>query len=287
MVPELREMVKGLSDEILTLAGNEVRVLYEERAQGLAEKTGADLGEIYRVALMNDIIPYRYIRNGGIISCKDQLRLAESTVAVVGAGGLGGQVIVLLARTGIGRLMVIDIDKFDESNLNRQALCTTPGLGKPKALEAAQKIWEINPAVEVLAHETRLTSANAESLLGGAEVVVDALDSVPDRFVIERAAKQLGIPMVHAGIAGFEGQLMTIYPEDPGLVLVYGDPAEWNKARRTPEMVLGVPAVTAALVATLQAMEVLKILLGKGEPMRNRLLRTDLETGEFHQVMFA
>jgi len=265
MVPELREMVKGLSDEILTLAGNEVRVLYEERAQGLAEKTGADLGEIYRVALMNDIIPYRYIRNGGIISCKDQLRLAESTVAVV----------------------VIDIDKFDESNLNRQALCTTPGLGKPKALEAAQKIWEINPAVEVLAHETRLTSANAESLLGGAEVVVDALDSVPDRFVIERAAKQLGIPMVHAGIAGFEGQLMTIYPEDPGLVLVYGDPAEWNKARRTPEMVLGVPAVTAALVATLQAMEVLKILLGKGEPMRNRLLRTDLETGEFHQVMFA
>jgi len=284
---QLRDMIKNASVRIKSMAGQELLVLHEENAREIANQAGSSLREVFKTALMQDIVPYRYLRNGGIISCKDQLVLAESTVAVIGAGGLGGQVILLLARTGIGKLVVIDSDRFDETNLNRQALCTMDCLGKSKALEAGEKVREINPAVEVEPHEVRLTPANSGTFLKGVHVIVDALDNVVDRFVLERVAKALRVPMVHAGIAGFEGQVMTIYPEDPGLALVYGDPAKWGKARKTPEALLGVPAVTASLVATLEAMEVLKILLGKGEPMRNRLLRPDLETGEFHQIMFA
>jgi len=287
MESEIQQAIEDHAEETTTLAGEKVQVLYEERAITVAGLYGLSLGEVFKQALSQDIVPYRYIRNQGIISIKDQLKLAVSRVAVVGAGGLGGNVIILLARTGIGHLVVIDADKFDETNLNRQALCVRENIGRPKAAEAVEKVKEINPAVEVIAHVGRLTSENAGEILRDVDVIVDALDNVLDRFVLERTAKELSVPMVHAGIAGFEGQLMSIFPQDPGLELVYGDPEKWQRPKRTPEVVLGVPAVTASLLATLQAMEVLKILLGKGEAMRNKILRPDLETGEFHHIVFA
>ena len=281
------EAIKRQAQEALTVAGQSVRVLYEEAATAIATTYGVHLGDVFKEALRQDIIPYRYIRNQRIISTKDQLKLAESHVAIVGAGGLGGNVIMLLARTGIGHLRVIDGDKFDETNLNRQALCMKGNLGRPKAQEASALVNQINPGVKVTPYVGKVTAENAEEMLRGAHVIVDALDNVPDRFVIAAAAKRLSIPMVHAGIAGFEGQLMTIYPEDPGLELIFGDSEKWKSSKITPEAMLGVPAVTASLLATLQAMEVLKILLGKGKPVRNKILRPDLETGELHEIVFA
>ncbi len=283
----IRETIVRQAEETVTLAGETVRIIHEGSAMEVASSYGVHLGEVFREALEQGIIPYRYIRNHGVISVEDQLKLAESCAGIVGAGGLGGNVIMLLARLGIGRLIVVDADRFDETNLNRQALCTKTNLGKPKATEAAAAVSQINPGVEVTPYVDRLTGQNAPQILREADVIVDALDNVSDRFVLGMTAKRLGIPMVHAGIAGFEGQLMSVFPEDPGLELIFGDPERWKTPRKTPEAVLGVPAVTASLLATLQVMEVLKIILRKGKPVRNKILRPDLETGEFHEIVFT
>ncbi len=287
MGSEISDAIVRQAEETVTLAGETVRIIREESAKEIASSYALHLGEVFRVALAEGIIPYRYIRNHGVISVEDQLRLAKSCACVVGAGGLGGNVIVLLARLGIGRLIVIDADRFDETNLNRQALCTRDNLGRPKAREAAAVVSQINPGVAVTPYVEKLTEKNAPQILQGAHVIVDALDNVTDRFVLGATAKRLGIPMVHAGIAGFEGQLMSVFPEDPGLELIFGDADRWKAPKRTPEAVLGVPAVTASLLATLQVMEVLKIILHKGKPIRNKILRPDLEMGEFHEIVFT
>jgi molybdopterin/thiamine biosynthesis adenylyltransferase len=201
---------------------------------------------------------------------------------VVGAGGLGGHVILLLARLGIGRLKVVDSDVFDESNLNRQALSSHAALGDPKAEEAVKVVGSINPGVLVSSYEMRLTVSNAPEILKDADVVVDALDNVSDRFVLEEAAHDLGIPMVHGALAGFEGQLMTIFPGDAGLSYLYGNKGAGRDKTRSPEAVLGVPTPTPCLVATLQAMEVVKIILNRGRIFRNSMVHVDLETGQMN-----
>jgi molybdopterin/thiamine biosynthesis adenylyltransferase len=239
--------------------------------------------EVYRRALQQGIYPYRYIRNGDGITLQEQLKLAESCVSVVGAGGLGGQIILLLARIGVGRLVVVDHDVFDETNLNRQALSSTGQLGNPKVRVAAETVAAINPGVVVESHQVKITDRNAVGLLTGAHVVVDALDSVGDRFVVQAAARELCIPMVHGALAGFEGQLMTIYPEDPGLELLYGGAKAPGKPWKTPEAVLGVPTLTPAFVATLQCGEVIKTLLGRGRPFRKIMLHVDLEQGRMNE----
>ncbi len=227
------------------------------------------LHEIYREALRLGVYPYRYIRNMDILSAAEQLRLAESRVAVVGAGGLGGQVILLLARVGVGTLVVVDCDLFDETNLNRQALCVEETLGEPKARAAAEAVAAINPGVRVIPHQVRLNADVIDGILAGCDVVVDGLDNVPDRLLLQDAAGRLGIPMVHGALAGFEGRIMTVFPGDAGVKQLYGEAASGADPER-PEAVLGVPAVTAALIGTFQAMEVLKILLKRGEPLPKR-----------------
>jgi len=183
---------------------------------------------------------------------------------VVGAGGLGGTVIQLLGRIGVGMLTVVDCDVFDETNLNRQVFCTRDWLGQPKAIAAQSQLRSINPAVEVFAHVLRLDLANGPEILSGCQVIVDALDTVKDRLTLEALAKSLGVPFVHGALAGFEGQLITVFPEDPGLKQIYGSADEDSRPASRPEFLLGVPSITPSLVATLEAMEVLKILLNRG-----------------------
>jgi molybdopterin/thiamine biosynthesis adenylyltransferase len=168
------------------------------------------------------ILPYRYFRNRDSISIEEQLKLAESQVSVIGAGGLGGEVILLLARIGIGSLIVVDSDAFDETNLNRQALCPALSLGRSKAGEAAAMVHTINSGIEITPYQVRIDFTNAGKILAGSDVVVDALDNVPDRLMLESEAKSLGFPSVHGALAGFGGQLMTIFPDDVGLKLLYG-----------------------------------------------------------------
>ncbi|MBW1852454.1 MAG: HesA/MoeB/ThiF family protein [Deltaproteobacteria bacterium] len=203
----------------------------------------------------------------------------------MGAGGLGGQVILLLARLGIGSLVVIDFDVFDDTNLNRQALCSETALNKSKAEQAVAVVGSINRGVEVAAHQVKLDPSNAFEILTGSDVVVDALDNLSDRFILEKATKSLGIPLVHGALAGFEGQLMTIFPDDPGLKQLYGNERAKENKSMSPEAVLGVPGITPSLIATLQAMEVFKIILKRGKVFRNVMMHVDLENGELNEFI--
>ena len=232
------------------------------------------------------ICPYRYIRNRDVISISEQIVLAESCVAVVGSGGLGGHVILPLARSGIGCLKVVDHDSFDETNLNRQVLSEPSVLAKSKSSIAAQRVCAVNPAVDVLPFSQKIDPDNAAEILGDSDVIVDALDNISDRFVIEKTAGDLNIPLVHGAIAGFGGQMMTILPGDKGLQQLYGKKPPREKDPFSPEAILGVPALTPALIATFQAMEVVKILLKRGSIFRNKMMHVDLETGTLNVFRF-
>ena len=278
--PELRPLIKKRSIRITDSAARQVQVLMDDQATKTATEWGRTVHDVYREALTLGIVPYRYVRNRQAISVEEQLKLAESRVGVVGAGGLGGQVILLLARVGIGHLVVVDHDLFDESNLNRQALCHTESIGRPKPEEAVAMVRSINPGVEVTPHQAKIDDSNAREILGGSDVVVDALDNVSARFALERATKALEIPLVHGAVAGFEGRIMTIFPEDPGLKNLYGSELASVDDARMPEAVLGVPVLTPSFVANLQAMEVVKIILNRGKIFRNSMLNADVESGQ-------
>lgn len=280
---DLQGLIQVRSRSVIDSAGREAVVLDDDQALEIASKCGRPVHEVYQEALRLGFVPHRYLRNREIISSQEQLRLAESRVAVVGLGGLGGQVILLLARVGIGHLVAIDYDRFDETNLNRQALSNGNSLGKQKSQVAVDVVNSINPGIEVLPYQGRLEPSNATEILRGSDVVVDALDNVPDRFVLERAIKQLGIPLVHGALAGFEGWVTTIFPDDPGLMRLYGGKQVKGNDVRRPEAILGVPALAPSIIASLQAMEVIKIILNRGRLFRNLMVHVDMEGGKIEE----
>lgn len=286
MTSDIHRQIHESAKKITDPAGRDVHVIEDRAALEIAHRFSLSLHEIYTEALRLFIYPYRYIRNMDIISPAEQLKLAESQVAVIGAGGLGGQVILLLARMGIGRLIVVDYDRFDETNLNRQALCNQTVLQRSKARTASETVAAINPGVRVIAHQVRMDTAGIDQLLTGTDVIVDALDNAPDRLVLQEAACRLGVPMVHGALAGFEGRIMTVYPGDPGVKQLYDMEETAGADQERPEALLGVPAVTAAVIGTLQAMEVLKVLLHRGKIFRHIMAHIDLEDGRFEAFCF-
>jgi len=233
--------------------------------------------EIEILALQNNIISERYQRNLGVISPSEQAKLLQSKVAIIGAGGLGGTILELLTRMGIGKLIIADKDIIVDSNLNRQILSTENNLGQSKAEVAVKRVKEINSSVEIVGHSVFINSDNIKKIIKGTEVVVDALDNLPSRFVLQKACQNLKIPLVHGAIAGFNGQLTTIFPEDKGLELIYG--SNKDLPEHGSEVELGAPTITPALIASLEAQEVIKILLKRGKLFRNKLLYLDIEDG--------
>lgn len=258
-------------------AEGDMRTIPLQRVHELAAAFDCSIREVELAALEAGVVPRRYLRNMGTAGLQGQARLLQSTVAVVGLGGLGGYVTEGLARIGVGQLILIDGDVFEASNLNRQLLSVEARLGTHKARAAQERVAEINSAVAVVAHAATLTRENLPGLLEGAEVVVDALDRLPTRLLLQRGAQALGIPMVHGSIAGFLGQVMTIFPGDAGLTGLYGDGSELPE--QGLEVQLGTPAATPMAVAAWEVQEVVKILLGQGQLLRQRLLVMDMESG--------
>lgn len=254
-----------------------VRVVRHQAVRDLAAANGCSIREVELAALGAGVVPWRYVRNVGTIGLDGQAKLLRSTAAVAGLGGLGGYVTEALARMGVGRLILIDGDVFEEHNFNRQLLSGETKLGMPKADAARRRVAEINSAVEVMAHAAMLTRESLPQLLEGADVVVDALDRLPIRLILQESVQALDIPLVHGSIAGFLGQVMTIFPGDPGLRGLYGGAGELPE--QGLEAQLGTPAATPMAVAAWEAQEVVKILTGRGEPLRNKLLVMDMETG--------
>ena len=221
----------------------------------------------------------RYIRNHKAISEADQTILQKKCVLVAGCGGLGGYVIEFLGRLGVGHLVVVDGDIFDETNLNRQLLSSNMNLGKPKVLAAQQRMQAVNPLVKVDAIQAVLNEDNAVDLLKGCDLVIDALDNIPSRMILIRAARETGIPLVHGAIAGWSGQIYIVQPGDKGMEMLYGNAT----SEKGIERVLGNLAFTAGLVASIQAAEAVKLLLGVGKSIEG-LLQIDLLHGSVDEI---
>jgi molybdopterin-synthase adenylyltransferase len=264
-------------------AGREITIIREADARNLAEKYQLHLRIIFIKALALNIWPYRYIRNTQSISIDDQFKLAQSRVAVIGAGGLGGQIIILLARIGIGSLVIVDPDNFDETNLSRQAFAFDYTLNSPKVEAAVKILASVNPAVDALPVAEKLTANNSPDLLAGVDVIADALDNIPDRLLLQAQAEKFNIPLVHGTVAGFDGQVMTVYPGDRTLDRMYGGGGIAPQSV-TAESILGVPAVTPAIIGSLQVMEILKILLNRGHVFKQQMMYAELESGKFMEL---
>jgi molybdopterin/thiamine biosynthesis adenylyltransferase len=218
----------------------------------------------------------RYDRNMTALSKEENDKLHTYRVCIVGCGALGEYVTEMLGRIGIGHLTIVDSDGFDESNLNRQIYSDIRVLGRSKVEGARERMAVINPLVEVTAMTLYLDQQNALDICKGHDLIIDALDNLESRFVLQETAQILNIPMVHGAIAGWYGQVCSIMPGDRSLDLIYG-----NNRGHGIEKEQGNPSFTPALVASIQVAEAIKILIGRGDILRGQLLYIDMLTQEY------
>lgn len=200
-----------------------------------------------------------------------QEKLLRSTVLLVGAGGLGSPVALYLAAAGVGHLVVVDDDRVELSNLQRQVLFKTPDIGKPKARIAAEALRAFNPDIEVSWHEERFSPGNAERLLKGVNAVIDGADNFPTRYLVNDAAYFAGVPVIHGSIHHFDGQVAVFHPpQTPCYRCLFPEPPPPHLAPSCAEA--GVLGVLPGIIGTIQATEAIKLLTGLGDALTGRLL---------------
>jgi adenylyltransferase/sulfurtransferase len=214
---------------------------------------------------------------------RGQVKLKDASVLVVGAGGLGSPVALYLAAAGIGRLGLIDGDVVEVSNLQRQILHETPDMGRPKVESAAERLVRLNPHVQVETHRKRLTAANAREIIAAYDVIVGGVDNFPTRYLLNDACVLAKKPLVEAGILRYDGMVMTIKPgEGPCYRCIFPEPPAPGSVPTCSEA--GVLGALAGVIGSLQAFEVLKLILGIGEPLVGRLLMFEGLNGRFREV---
>jgi molybdopterin/thiamine biosynthesis adenylyltransferase/rhodanese-related sulfurtransferase len=213
-----------------------------------------------------------------------QLKLLESKVLLIGAGGLGSPAALYLAAAGVGRLGIVDADVVDESNLQRQVLHATADLGTPKVDSARAALEALNPDVDVVGYRERLTSENVDRIFGeGWDVIIDGADNFPTRYLVNDASVWHDVPVVHGSIYRFEGQTTVFKPgAGPCYRCLFPQPPPPELAPSCAEG--GVLGVLPGVIGSLQANEALKLLLGIGEPLVGRLLLFDALAGELNEV---
>jgi len=217
---------------------------------------------------------------------ESQARLLKARVCVVGVGGLGSPAAMYLAAAGVGQLTLIDEDVVDDSNLHRQLLFTTPDVGRPKLEVAAARLRAINPDVQVMLHNTRLTAQNAGALTHDHDVVLDATDNFPTRYALNDACLEHGMPLVYGSVARFEGQVSVFAAAGgPCYRCLFPEmPAPGTVPTCAEEGVLG---VVPGIVGLLQATEVIKLIAQIGEPLVGQLLLLDLLTQDQQRIGIA
>ena len=226
----------------------------------------------------------RYSRNVCTLSREECFAVKDLSICVIGCGGLGGYIIEMLGRLGIGHITAVDGDVFDETNLNRQLLATESLIGRGKAEIAGERMAEVNSEVELKVVSEFLTEENARRIIAGHDVVMDALDNISSRLILEEACSQEKIPLVHGAIAGWYGQVAVVMPGDYFLKKLYsgsGRGGEQSAENRGSEVEMGNPSFTPAIVAGIQVSESIKLLLNKGETLVGRMLTIDLERHDF------
>ncbi len=215
-----------------------------------------------------------------------QLRLRAARVLVVGAGGLGSPLLLYLAAAGVGTLGVVDDDRVDTPNLQRQVLFDTPAEGRPKAEAGAERLRRLNPHVRVAVHPVRLGAANARALVAGYDLVADGSDNLATRLLVHDACRALGRPLVSASVQGLDGQLTT-------WKAYLGNPHPCMRCLFEPELAAdalpscaqaGVLGPVAGVLGTLQAVEVVKEIAGVGRSLSGTLLTYDAAEGAFDRI---
>lgn len=220
----------------------------------------------------------RYSRSIPAISAEEQAVLSRKRVLVAGCGGLGGYIIEYLARMGVGELTAVDGDVFEPSNLNRQLLSAEALLGTSKALAARERVRAVNPAVAVRAVEAFLDEENADGLVEGQDLVLDALDNIPARLVLEDACARQGVPIVHGAIQGWSAQVAVVPPGSGALRRLYGRMAAPADKTSLP--------FTPAFCAAAQAAEAVKLLCGRPPALEGKLLLADLRRMDWDVLTF-
>jgi sulfur-carrier protein adenylyltransferase/sulfurtransferase len=217
------------------------------------------------------------------VGLEGQLKLKRARVLMIGTGGLGAPLGLYLAAAGVGHLGLVDFDVVDSSNLQRQVTFTTQDVGKPKSEAAKARLSALNPAIEIEACETRLTSDNALELFRDYDIIVDGTDNFPTRFLVNDACILLGKPNVYGSIFRFEGQATVFgYPDGPCYRCLYPEPPPPGLVPSCAEG--GVLGVLPGIVGSIQAMETIKLILGAGDPLVGRLLLFDALAMRFREL---
>ncbi|HEV3053532.1 MAG TPA: molybdopterin-synthase adenylyltransferase MoeB, partial [Solirubrobacteraceae bacterium] len=217
------------------------------------------------------------------VGLEGQQKLLDAKVLLLGAGGLGSPVALYLAAAGVGTLGIVDNDTVDLSNLQRQVIHSSERIGVSKVDSAEQTIRELNPDVKVIKHPVRIDASNIMEILPGYDIVVDGLDNFPTRYLLNDASVRLRIPVVSAAILGFEGQLSVFKPYDgPCYRCLFPVPPPAELAPSCGAN--GVLGVLPGTMGLLQATEVIKLILDRGEPLIGRLMMYDALAAEFTEV---
>lgn len=252
--PRFREL---LEKEAIPSGNAAYRLVPFMRCRAAADETGISCRKAELFALELGICPSRYERNMGTLGLDGQRKLLESRVAVVGLGGLGGLIAEMLARAGVGRLTLIDGDRFSENNLNRQQLCTESDLGRGKADVAGERIRALNGAVETRLVSEYLDESNVSACIGDAQLVIDALDNNGTRRIVSRYCGDAGLPFVHGAIGGLWAQAGIFRP---------GDRTPWDAVPDMPdrgvELSAGNLPFTAAFAASVETALAVEALTG-------------------------
>jgi molybdopterin/thiamine biosynthesis adenylyltransferase/rhodanese-related sulfurtransferase len=217
------------------------------------------------------------------VGMEGQLKLKRARVLTIGTGGLGAPLGLYLAAAGVGHLGLVDFDLVDSSNLQRQVTFTTADVGKPKSQAAKARLSALNPAIEIVSYDTRLTSENALELFRDYDIIVDGTDNFPTRYLVNDACVLLGKPNVYGSIFRFEGQATVFgYPGGPCYRCLYPEPPPPGLVPSCAEG--GVLGVLPGIVGSIQAMETIKLILGTGEPLVGRLLLFDALAMRFREL---
>jgi molybdopterin/thiamine biosynthesis adenylyltransferase len=210
----------------------------------------------------------RYHRQLLMLGEAGQERLKASRVLIAGAGGLGTVIATYLAAAGIGTLRIADCDVVEASNLNRQILHWGGDLGRPKTASAAEKLSALNSLIRVEEIAGRIDEANVDTIAGDCDIIVDAMDNFPTRYLLNRTALKKGIPFIHGAVRGLQGQATTVLPgKTPCLRCLFpGSP---------PSELFPIIGATCGVIGSIEATEAIKLLTGWGEPLAGRLLIWD------------
>ena len=256
------ERIRALAEERRRPGGETYASLGLDAVRALADETDLPPRMVEAAACRAGVVVERYVRNLDSVDLAAQARLLESRVLLVGLGGLGGHVLDLLCRMGVGRITAADGDVFETSNLNRQLLATRYTLGQPKTQAALDHALAINESVDVTVLHAVLDAAAFAALAAEADLVLDALGGLADRRALQEAAAAAGKPLVTAAVAGFSGIVATVFPGAPGPAQFLGAGTD-KSGHGGAEDSLGCPAPGVAAAAAIQCAQAVNVLTGR------------------------